>query len=108
MEGAITMGLGYTLVEELRFRGGEVLDKNFDTYPLARFSRLPRIEAILVPNDELAPQGGGEPGIVPSGAAIANAVFDATGARMTRLPLTRERVKKAVEAAGRGAAQLKV
>jgi isoquinoline 1-oxidoreductase len=96
MEGCITMGLGYALSETLRFRGGEVLDQNFDTYELPRFSRLPEIEAILVRNDELTPQGGGEPAIVPVGAAIANAICDATGARVFRMPMTPERVKKAI------------
>jgi CO/xanthine dehydrogenase Mo-binding subunit len=92
VEGSITMGLGYVLREELRFKGGEILDRNFDTYELPRFSWLPRIETVLVANDALAPQGGGEPAIVPMGAVIANAVFDATGARLFRLPLTKERV----------------
>ena len=96
MEGAITMGLGYTLSEELRFRGGEILDRNFDSYDIPRFSWVPRIEAILVKNDELAPQGGGEPAITPTGAVIANAVFDACGARLFRLPITPERLRQAI------------
>jgi len=96
MDGCVTMGLGYVLSEELRFRGGEILDANFDTYELPRFDQVPVIESILVKNDALSPQGGGEPAIVPMGAAIANAVFDATGVRIYRLPMTRERVKKAL------------
>jgi nicotinate dehydrogenase subunit B len=96
MEGCITMGLGYALSETLRFKGGEVLDRNFDTYELPRFSGLPEIETILVKNDELSPQGGGEPAIVPVGAAIANAICDATGARLFQMPMTPERVKKAI------------
>src|SRR5665647_2017788 len=48
IEGGLTMGLGYALSEELRFHGGEILDANFDTYRLPRFSALPRIEAIPV------------------------------------------------------------
>ena len=63
MEGAITMGLGYTLTEELRFRGGDILDRNFESYDIPRFSWVPPIETVLVKNDELAPQGGGEPAI---------------------------------------------
>jgi isoquinoline 1-oxidoreductase len=90
------MGLGYVLSEELNFRGGEIIDRNFATYELPRFSVVPRIETLLVKNEELAPQGGGEPAIVPLGAAIANAVFDATGVRMYRLPMTAERVKAAL------------
>ena len=67
IEGCITMGLGYTLTEELRFDGGKILDRNFDTYELPRFSWVPKIESVLVKNDELDPQGGGEPAIVPMG-----------------------------------------
>jgi nicotinate dehydrogenase subunit B len=97
VEGCITMGLGYVLSEEVQFRGGQILDDNFDRYTVPRFSWLPRIETVLVKNDALAPQGGGEPAIVPMGAAIANAVFDATGTRLFRLPMTPARVKAALE-----------
>jgi isoquinoline 1-oxidoreductase len=92
IEGSITMGLGYALSEEIRFDGGKISDANFDTYGLPRFSWVPAIETVLVPNDDLAPQGGGEPAIINMGAVIANAIFDATGARLTRLPMTPERV----------------
>jgi len=99
MEGCLAMGLGYVLTEELRFRGGEILDTNFDTYDIPRFSWVPAIETVLVGNDDLAPQGGGEPAIVPMGAAIANALFDATGVRMYRLPMTPGRVLAALKQA---------
>ena len=98
IEGGLTMGLGYALSEELRFRGGEILDRNFDSYEIPRFSSATRIEAVLVKNDELAPQGGGEPAITTTGAVLANAVFDAVGARMLRLPMLPERVRKAMAA----------
>lgn len=92
MEGCITMGLGYALSEDIRFRGDEILDKNFDTYELPRFSWMPEIETVILKNDELAPQGGGEPAIVPMGAVIANAIYDAVGARLFQMPMTPERV----------------
>jgi nicotinate dehydrogenase subunit B len=98
MEGCITMGLGYVLTEELNFKGGEILDQNLATYELPRFSMLPKIETILISNEDLAPQGGGEPAIVPMGAVIANAVFDAIGVRMYRLPMTPARVLKSFSA----------
>jgi len=100
IEGGLTMGLGYTLTEELRFHGGDILDKNFATYHLPRFSGLPQIEVILIKNDELAPQGCGEPATTTTGAVIANAVFDATGARIFRLPMTPDRVAAAMLAHG--------
>ncbi len=99
MEGCVTMGLGYVLSEELHFKGGAIHDRNFDTYELPRFDSVPRIETVLISNDSLAPQGGGEPAIVPMGAVIANAVFDATGVRLDRLPMTPERVLAALKAA---------
>jgi isoquinoline 1-oxidoreductase len=100
MEGCIMMGLGYALTEEVRFDGGRILTKNFDTYELPRFSGMPALDTVLVKNDELPPQGGGEPALVPIGAVIGNAVFDATGARLTEMPMTPERVQQA-RAAGR-------
>jgi nicotinate dehydrogenase subunit B len=99
MEGCMMMGLGYTLSEDIRFKGGQILTTNFDTYELPRFSWMPQIETILVKNDELPPKGGGEPAIVPIGAAVANAIFDATGARLYQFPMTPERVKEALKTA---------
>lgn len=96
MEGCLVMGLGYALTETLRFKGGDVLDRSFATYEVPRLSMLPEIETVLVPNDALSPQGGGEPAIVPVGGAIANAIFDATGARLFRMPFTPESVKAAI------------
>ncbi len=96
MEGCLTMGLGYALSEEVRFRNGEVLDKNFDTYELPRFSQVPKIETVLVPSSDQASHGGGEPAIVPMGGVLANAVFDAVGARVRQLPMTPARVKAAL------------
>jgi CO/xanthine dehydrogenase Mo-binding subunit len=98
IEGGLTMGLGYVLAEELRFHGGEILDSNFDTYEIPRFSWVPRIDVVFVKNDELAPQGAGEPAITTTGGAIANAIFNATGVRMFRLPITTERLRAAIVA----------
>jgi len=95
-EGAITMGLGYALTEEVRFKGGEVLEKNFDTYEIPRFSWLPKIDTVLIENPGTPSSGGGEPPIVCMGAVIANAIFDATGARLLQLPMTPVRVQEAL------------
>ena len=97
VEGCITMGLGYALSEEVHFRGGEILDTNFDRYELPRFSAAPKIETVLIEANEIAPQGGGEPAIIVMGGVIANAIHDATGARVRRMPMTPARVKAAQE-----------
>jgi len=99
MEGCITMGLGYTLTEEVRFQDGEVLDRNFDTYQLPRFSWLPKIETIIIDNPELPAQGCGEPPITTSGAVVANAIYDAVGARLLQLPMTPARILEALKRA---------
>jgi nicotinate dehydrogenase subunit B len=97
MEGCIAMGLGYVFAEEVRFEGGKILDANFGTYELARFSWMPsRIDTVFVSNDQLPPKGGGEPAIINMGAVVANAIYDATGARVYRLPMTPERVLEAI------------
>ena len=93
------MGLGYALAEDIRFKGGKVLVTNFDDYAMPRFSWLPEIDAYLVKNDELPAKGGGEPGIVAVGGAIANAIFDAVGARVFQMPLTAERITQALKGA---------
>jgi nicotinate dehydrogenase subunit B len=99
MEGCVIMGMGYALTEEIHFQGGEILDLNFDTYEIPRFSWLPKIETVILENPNSPPQGGGEPAIITMGAVLANAIFDACGARVFQLPMTPERVKKAMEVA---------
>ncbi len=98
MEGCITMGLGYTLTEDIHFRGGMILDRNFDTYELPRFSALPKIETFILDLKDEPAQGGGEPAIIAMGAVVANAIHDATGARLLQLPMTPQRVRKAIAA----------
>jgi nicotinate dehydrogenase subunit B len=97
IEGGITMGLGYALTEHVRFKGGEVLDRNFDTYEIPRFSWVPKIEAILIENPGVPASGCGEPPIVGMGAVIANAIFDAVGVRFPQLPMTPARIKAALK-----------
>ncbi|OGP88202.1 MAG: hypothetical protein A2156_03860 [Deltaproteobacteria bacterium RBG_16_48_10] len=99
MEGSLMMGLGYTLTEEVHFKGGQILDRNFDTYDIPRFSWLPEIEAVLMESPGTPPLGGGEPPIVCMGGVIANAIFDAIGVRLFELPMTPERTKKGLAGA---------
>ena len=91
------MGLGYALSEEIHFNGGEIFDLNFDTYEIPRFSWLPKIETVLIDAKDSPPQGGGEPAIICMGAVVANAIYDATGARLFQLPMTPERIKEAMK-----------
>ncbi len=97
MEGCITMGMGYALTEEIIFKGGEIKNRSFDTYDIPRFSWVPKIDTVIMESKDQAPHGGGEPAIICMGAVIANAVFDATGARLYQLPMTPERILAAIK-----------
>jgi isoquinoline 1-oxidoreductase len=92
MEGCIVMGLGYALTEEIQFEGGKIFNRNFDNYEIPRYSWVPAIETVVLDKPNEPSQGGGEPAIITMGAVIANALFDATGARLYQLPMTPERV----------------
>ena len=74
----------------------EILDSNFGSYKIPRFSWVPKIETVLIESPDAPPQGGGGPAIIGMGGVIANAIHDATGARLYQLPMTRERVREAM------------
>jgi nicotinate dehydrogenase subunit B len=96
MEGCITMGLGYTFTEEVLFEGGNILNRGFDSYQIPRFSWLPKIDCVILDRNDKPPKGGGEPAIIAISAVVSNAIFDATGARLYRTPMTPERVLEAI------------
>ena len=99
MEGCVTMGLGYALSEDIEFDGGAIHTGNFDTYQIPLFSWVPEIETVILDRQHMPPQGGGEPPIICMGGVVANAIFDATGARLYRMPMTPERVLDAIRLA---------
>jgi nicotinate dehydrogenase subunit B len=99
MEGCITMALGYTFSEEIHFEGGNILDRGFDTYQIPKLSWLPKIDCVILDRKDKPPKGGGEPAIIAVGAVVANAIHDATGARLFRTPMTPERVLEAIRKA---------
>ena len=96
VEGCITMGLGYALTEEVHFQGGDVIDMNFDSYELTHFSWVPKVESVLIEADESPSRGAGEPAIICMGGVLANAVYDAIGARLFQIPMTPRRVRQAL------------
>jgi isoquinoline 1-oxidoreductase len=97
IEGCITMGLGYSLSEELKFEGTNMLTQNWDTYVIPKFSWVPDIDAIILDRMDQPPHGGGEPAIICMGAAIASGIFDAAGAFLYQMPMTPERVLQAIK-----------
>jgi xanthine dehydrogenase molybdenum-binding subunit len=102
IEGGIHMGLGYALTEELRLEEGRVQNPGFLDYKLLTAPDMPEIRLTLIETvDEAGPFGAkglGEAGTIPISAAVANAVKDAVGVRMTELPMTPERVWRAMRA----------
>ncbi len=97
MEGCIMMGLGYTLTEEIQFEGGNIKNRGFDSFEIPRFSWLPKMDCIILDRMNQPPKGGGEPAIIGIGAIVANAIYDATGARLYDLPFTPARVLEALK-----------
>ncbi len=97
-ESCVTMGMGYALSEDVEFKGGDVITSNFDSYQLPLFSWVPQtIDTVILDRQDQAPQGGGEPAIICMGGALANAIFDACGARVYQMPMTPERILEAIK-----------
>ncbi|HTC64723.1 MAG TPA: molybdopterin cofactor-binding domain-containing protein [Candidatus Saccharimonadales bacterium] len=98
IEGNILQGVSRALLEEVQFDSTGQTNLDWNSYPVIRFEQVPEVEIVLTNRPEMQPLGGGEPSIVPITAAIANAIFDATGARVRRVPFTPERVLSAMKA----------
>ncbi len=94
IEANLIQSLGRSLKEEVTFDRSNVTSVDWITYPVARASDVPdRVDVVLINHPELPSSGAGEPSSRPTAAAIANAIFDATGARVRQAPLTPARVK---------------
>jgi CO/xanthine dehydrogenase Mo-binding subunit/aerobic-type carbon monoxide dehydrogenase small subunit (CoxS/CutS family) len=100
VEGGVAQGIGYGLMEDLVCEEGAVLNPRFSSYRIPTATEMPPIRSLWVETDDprgpYGAKGLGEMGLVPTAAAIANAVYNATGARVTRIPLTPERVLSAL------------
>ncbi len=93
----LVQSLGRTTKEEVMFDRSNVTSVDWNTYKVARASDVPAVvDIVLINRTDLPPGGAGEPSSRPTAAAIANAVFDATGVRIRQIPLTPERVKAAI------------
>jgi len=90
------MALSTALKEEVIFANGGVKSSNYDDYDIFRMSEFPEIEVHIVKSKEKI-GGIGEPGVPPTAPAVANAVFDATGIRLRRLPMNPARVLDAIK-----------
>jgi CO/xanthine dehydrogenase Mo-binding subunit len=90
-------GISRTLWEEVKFSDKAVTTVDWITYPILDITEKPAsIESVLINHPDIAPSGAGEPSIRPVAAAIANAIFDATGVRMRRIPFSPDRVRQSM------------
>jgi nicotinate dehydrogenase subunit B len=97
IEGNIVQGVSRALWEEVTFDRNTVTSVDWITYPILDITETPgQVDVVLINHPEIAPSGAGEPSIRPVAAAIANAIFDATGVRIRRVPFSPERVKAAL------------
>ncbi|MGD0661377.1 MAG: molybdopterin cofactor-binding domain-containing protein [Syntrophorhabdales bacterium] len=98
IEGNLMHSMSRALFEEVRFDRSRVTSVDWDSYPIATIAGTPdRIDTILINEPESPPKGAGEETSAQTQPAIANAIFDATGVRLRRLPFTTERVKAALK-----------
>jgi len=98
IEGNIMQGVSRALLEEVHFDDTQVQDVDWRSYPVIRYEQIPDAEIVLIDRPEMPALGGGEASIVPITAAIANAIFDAAGVRLRRVPFTPQRVLDALKA----------
>ncbi len=89
VKGGIVDGMGHALFGNLTFKDGEVEQKNYNSYRMIRFEEVPEVEVHFV-NNGIDPTGLGEPALPPTGGAIANAIFKATGKRLYNQPFNKQ------------------
>ncbi len=92
IHGNVIQSASRALMEEVSFDRTTVASREWGAYPIIKFPDVPKIDVLMLPRQDQPPLGVGESASVPSAAAIANAIFDATGVRFRELPLTPERI----------------
>ncbi|MGJ8647726.1 MAG: molybdopterin cofactor-binding domain-containing protein [Marinomonas colpomeniae] len=94
IQGNVLQSTSRALKESVSFNESAVIDKEWGAYPILTFPEIPDVEIVMADKPEEPPQGAGESASVPSAAAIANAIFDATGVRLRQPPFTAEKMKE--------------
>jgi nicotinate dehydrogenase subunit B len=92
IHGNVIQSISRALMEEVAFDRNAVTSREWGAYPIITFPDIPKIDVLMLPRQDQPPLGVGESASVPSAAAIANAIFDATGVRFRELPFTPERI----------------
>jgi nicotinate dehydrogenase subunit B len=92
IHGNVIQSTGRALMEEVSFDRNSATSREWGAYPIIKFPDIPKIDVLMLPRQDQPPLGVGESASVPSAAAIANAIYDATGVRFRELPFTPERI----------------
>ena len=103
IHGNVVQSTSRVLKEQVQFEESKVASSEWGTYPILTFPEVPAIDVMMMPRQSEPPMGSGESASVPSAAAIANAIYDATGLRFRELPITAERVRAALNDGSSGA-----
>ncbi len=93
IHGNIIQSTSRALMEEVAFEASSVASREWGAYPIIKFPDIPKIDVLMLPRQDQPPMGVGESASVPSAAAIANAIFDATGVRFREPPFTPEKIR---------------
>ena len=105
IHGNVIQSTSRSLMEEVTFGRNAVTSREWGAYPIITFPQLPEIDVLMLPRQDQPPLGVGESASVPSAAAIANAIFDATGVRFREPPFTPERILRGLRGEGDAAAR---
>ncbi len=97
IEGNVVQSASRALKEQVTWDGSRITSIDWDTYPILKFAEVPDVQVVLINRRDEPPVGAGEPATITTAAAIANAVYAATGARLRQVPFTPRRVRAALE-----------
>jgi CO/xanthine dehydrogenase Mo-binding subunit len=101
IDGGVSMGIGYAILEEIKLNQGTTLNPGFSNYKMMNAGEMPNIKHILIetmdPSGPYGAKGVGEIAMVPTAPAVANAIYDAVGVRIKELPITQEKIVRALK-----------
>lgn len=101
LQGGCAMGIGYGIMEEIKFEKGNIKNRNFSDYIIPGSLDVPNIQTILVEEEEISgpfgAKGAGEPALLPTAPALINAIYDAVAVRIFNLPATEEKIVEALK-----------
>ncbi len=97
IEGNMLQSLSRALYEEVTFDESHITSVDWDTYPILKFSDVPEVDVVLINHPDQPAVGAGEPATITTAPAIANAIYNAIGARVRQIPFTPQRIKAALD-----------